>query len=141
MKCARLWFCKGWLVTWLCLFASAVCLAQVPGYVVNTVAGNGGPAATAPLAGGLPGGIALDPAGNIYISDGTTMVYKLSPQGTLSAFAGGGKPSQFLGDGGPATMLVMVPSADTLRMRPSAFTETEGRPSSPDCPERSVVWP
>jgi uncharacterized protein (TIGR03437 family) len=83
-----------------------MCRAQVPGYVASTIAGQGGPAAAAALIGAA--GIALDPSGNAYISDGSSMVYKLSPQGVVTAVAGGGKPSQFLGDGGPATSATLV---------------------------------
>src|SRR6202040_1621916 len=107
MKAIDSFICKKSLSLCIFLTTSVTCIAQVPGYVVSTIAGGGGPAATSAL-GGLPGGIALDAAGNIYISDGLARVFKLTPQGTLTTFAGGGMPSQFLGDGGPAPSATLI---------------------------------
>src|SRR5439155_9661794 len=62
--------------------------------------GDGGPATAAQL---RPGGVALDPAGNLYIADfGNGRVRKVTPGGTISTYAGTGTPG-FAGDGGPAT--------------------------------------
>ena len=48
-------------------------------------------------------GMALDPAGNLYIADfGNSRVRKVTPGGTISTYAGTGTPG-FAGDGGPAT--------------------------------------
>ena len=67
--------------------------------------GDGGPATDAQLS--FPDGVAVDQAGNIYITDtGDNEVRKVSPSGTITRFAGNGtscaKPPA-CGDGGPAT--------------------------------------
>jgi hypothetical protein len=62
--------------------------------------GNGGPASQASLCD--PTGIALDHAGDLFISDtGHDMVREVLNGGPIVAFAGTGKPG-FKGDGGPA---------------------------------------
>jgi uncharacterized protein (TIGR03437 family) len=48
--------------------------------------------------------VALDSAGNLYVPDSTkAYVYKITPQGITTNFAGTGSASAALGDGGPAT--------------------------------------
>jgi DNA-binding beta-propeller fold protein YncE len=48
-----------------------------------------GPATSSPLDG--PTGVAVDPAGNLYIADeGNNQIYKVTPSGTLSIIAGTG---------------------------------------------------
>lgn len=82
--------------------------AERPGipYTISTVAGggdcgDGGPAALARL--GAPEGLAVDQAGNLYVSDALDhRVRKISPSGIVSTVAGTGRPG-FRGDGGPAT--------------------------------------
>jgi hypothetical protein len=80
-----------------------------PGGTISTFAGtgevgfsgDGGPATSAKLY--APSGVAIDGQGNVYIADtGNNRVRKVSPGGTITTFAGGGKPG-VLGDGGPAT--------------------------------------
>ncbi|MEO8369967.1 MAG: hypothetical protein ABI806_12270 [Candidatus Solibacter sp.] len=64
--------------------------------------GDGGPATSAGFSPSpaLFQGIAVDSAGNTYISDGgNRRIRKVDPQGIISTFAGGGTG----GDGGPAT--------------------------------------
>ncbi|HXB73211.1 MAG TPA: hypothetical protein VNY05_33550 [Candidatus Acidoferrales bacterium] len=79
------------------------------GAVVTTIAGNGspgysgdgGPATSASI--GAPHGLAVDSAGNLYISDlGNNVVRKVVPDGTITTVAGNGTRG-FSGDGGPAT--------------------------------------
>src|SRR5437867_2281477 len=82
-----------------------------PGGTISTYAGtgtgpfsgDGGPATAAQL--NVPVGVAVDPAGNLYIADsGSSRIRKVSPGGTISTYAGGGGGTPgFLGDGGPAT--------------------------------------
>ena len=76
---------------------------------INTVAGNGaatssgdgGPATSAGV--NSPEGLALDSAGNLYISDTAGhRVRKVAPDGTISTVAGNGTGG-LKGDGGPAT--------------------------------------
>src|SRR5437667_131599 len=83
--------------------------------IINTIAGNdkqgfsgdGGPATSASL--NAPRGIAVDPAGNVYIVDaGNLRIRKVNPAGVISTVAGGGTPG-FSGDGGPASSAQLVP--------------------------------
>ena len=64
--------------------------------------GDGGPATEAPL--NLPGGMAVDSAGNLYIADsGNFRIRKIDSTGTITTVAGSVGPPGFSGDGGPAT--------------------------------------
>jgi sugar lactone lactonase YvrE len=80
-----------------------------PTGVLSTVAGtggwgsggDGGPSSSAHLAG--PRGLALDPAGNLFIADsGNNEIRMVTPNGTITTVAGNGTQG-FSGDGGPAT--------------------------------------
>lgn len=63
--------------------------------------GDGGPATSAEI--GVPIGLVFDKAGNLYFADNeASRVRKISPNGTISAFAGTGVAGTS-GDGGPAT--------------------------------------
>jgi hypothetical protein len=63
--------------------------------------GDGGPATLATFRG--TGGVAVDGQGNVFISDfGNHRVRKVSPDGTISNYAGTGTAGSS-GDGGPAT--------------------------------------
>lgn len=63
--------------------------------------GDGGPADQAQLSG--PTGLAMDLAGNLYLSDTKNhRVRKVTPEGTISTYAGTGV-SGYSGDGGQAT--------------------------------------
>jgi sugar lactone lactonase YvrE len=63
--------------------------------------GNGGPEIHATFA--LLGGIAFDPAGNLYVSDTFgSNIRKIAADGAVSNFAGTGQ-ADYSGDGGPAT--------------------------------------
>src|SRR5439155_1431400 len=94
-----------------------------PGGTISTYAGtdtpgfsgDGGPATAAQL--NVPVGVAVDPAGNLYIADsGSSRIRKVGPGGTISTYAGGGGGTPgFLGDGGPATATQLtVPLAVAL---------------------------
>ena len=82
---------------------------EVSGGIVQTVAGNGlyrlagngGAASSATIY--YDSGIRTDAAGNIYFTEPTmNRVRKISPDGTISVFAGEG-PFGYTGDNGPAT--------------------------------------
>ena len=79
-------------------------IRKVSGGVITTVAGGGSefgdksPATSARLS--FPRGVAVDPAGNLYIADtGTSRIRKVSG-GVITTVAGGGFT---FGDNGPAT--------------------------------------
>jgi hypothetical protein len=90
------------LNAFLCMFALATAKAQVP--TISTYAGGGLPTAGPATATGISllGGIARDPAGNLYFSSFTGVILKMDLTGNLSVFAGTG-PCCFSGDGGLAT--------------------------------------
>lgn len=78
-----------------------------PNGIISTVAGGG----TAALADGakatevafsLPREVAVDAVGNLYISDSTNRIVKVSPTGIVRLVAGNGTAG-FSGDDGPAT--------------------------------------
>src|ERR1019366_6082519 len=85
--------------------------------IINTVAGPGSLVFGAPLGDGGPAisanfswtnslfvGMAMDAAGNLYISDaGHERVRKVNPAGIISTVAGGAALPSSTGDGGPAT--------------------------------------
>ena len=75
-------------------------ISTVAGSAATAEAGDGGPATSAGL--GLPGGVVLDSAGNLYISVYSGQkIRKVSPGGTITTYAGTGTAG-FSGDGGPA---------------------------------------
>jgi sugar lactone lactonase YvrE len=63
--------------------------------------GDGGPALSAQVCG--PAGIAVDAAGNLYLTDVNNSVRKISPDGLITGVAGNGVQG-FSGDGGLATL-------------------------------------
>jgi sugar lactone lactonase YvrE len=76
--------------------------------IITTVAGNGtqfdrGDTGLANQVGiGIPSGVAVDAAGNLYVSNGADRVRKVSPDGRITTLAGSGG-SKNSGDGGPAS--------------------------------------
>ena len=80
-----------------------------PTGMISTVAGNGTPGSSGDGGSALNAslsdvtGLALDPAGNLYIADaGNRRIRKVTPGGIISTVAGTGLEG-FSGDGGPAT--------------------------------------
>ena len=85
--------------------------------IITRIVGNGRECSTAPQCGDggratdarlhNPWGVAVDPAGNVYIADYMDdEVRRVAPDGIISRFAGTGRPceaSADCGDGGPAT--------------------------------------
>ena len=76
-------------------------------YTVNTVAGlptsgviGAGTATNVNI--GIPSGLAVDSTGNLYIADGGSAIYKVTPAGTLSTIAGNPFTPGYSGDGGQA---------------------------------------
>lgn len=75
-------------------------LNVVAGNGISGISGDGGAATSASLS--YPNDVALDNAGNLYISDsGTGRIRKVSTSGIITTVAG--KTYGFSGDGGPAT--------------------------------------
>jgi sugar lactone lactonase YvrE len=100
--------------------------------------GDGGPATAAALS--YPTGVAVDGAGNLFIADsGNSRVRKVTPQGTISTYAGNGNAPRFprgTDDGGPAinaplfVLGVAVDSAGNLLISEGSYADV--RKVSPD---------
>ncbi len=94
----------------------------------STPVGDGGPATSAPLY--YPVGLALDKQGNLYIAEYEEQrVRKVSPNGTITTFAGSGQVgiAGFSGDGGPATAArLRYPSAVAVDGQGSVYIADEG---------------
>jgi uncharacterized repeat protein (TIGR01451 family) len=96
-------------------------LQVTPAGIVSIVAGtgimgyNGTSGQGTSIALNSPQGLAVDPAGNLYIADkGNNLVRKLAPGGTLTTIAGTHR-SGTAGDGGPATSATLdAPAALAL---------------------------
>ena len=88
------WF----ILVWLCGVRAYAQPGTISTYAGAYPDGFGGPARQVVL--NLPGNLAQDSAGNLYIA-GTSRIYRLSPSGRLDNFAGTGVAG-FTGDGGPA---------------------------------------
>jgi uncharacterized protein (TIGR03437 family) len=90
-------------------------IRKVVNGVITTVAGNGtagfsgdnGPANSAQLYG--PSGIAVDPAGNLYIADSVNNRIRKVSNGIITTVVGIGTPG-YSGDNGPATGAQIVPA-------------------------------
>jgi len=62
---------------------------------------DGGPALTADIWPNTNGGIAVSPSGDVYFSEGDSVIRKISTDGIISQFAGN-RVLDYTGDGGPA---------------------------------------
>ncbi|MGA3240904.1 MAG: hypothetical protein ABSG03_31935 [Bryobacteraceae bacterium] len=82
------------------LDASTGILTRVAGNATNGFSGDNGPAINAQLYG--PNGLALDPAGNLYIADTNNKRIRKVSNGIITTVAGNGVDGA-AGDGGPAT--------------------------------------
>jgi sugar lactone lactonase YvrE len=91
-------------------------ITRIAGNSRTGFSGDGGPGASASLY--APLAIAADGAGNVFVVDsGNQRVRRVSPDGTITTFAGGG--TAVLGDGGPAT-------AGTLNYPTSIAADSSG---------------
>ena len=82
------------------LDATTGILTRVAGNATNGFSGDNGPAVNAQLSG--PNGLALDPAGNLFIADTSNGRIRKVSKGIITTVAGNGV-SGTAGDGGPAT--------------------------------------
>lgn len=79
----------------------ATVVTTFAGYLAGTVFGPGGPA-TPTL--NSPSGVAIDNAGNIYLADSQDhLIYKATPNGMLTKFAGSGHSGSVDGNGANAS--------------------------------------
>ena len=87
------------------LFLGCVALTRAQQYVISTIAGGGLPSTSSAgvsVSIGSPGGVAVDPAGNVYFTvTNLNCAFKLDRNGTLTRIAGNSRPG-FSGDDGPA---------------------------------------
>jgi uncharacterized protein (TIGR03437 family) len=85
-------------------------ISTLAGTGPGTYTGDGGPASQATLH--QPDGLVLDAAGNLFVADKINFaVRKISPNGTITTFAGTGKYG-FSGDSGPATKALLSTVSD-----------------------------
>jgi uncharacterized protein (TIGR03437 family) len=88
-------------------------ITTVVGTGLPAYSGDGGPATAAALSG--PTGIALDGAGDLYISDRANhVVRRVNPQGLITTIAGNGTATPSAGDGGPAIAAQLDPFGLTV---------------------------
>jgi sugar lactone lactonase YvrE len=118
-------YTKAELVSWISAGAfalghAAIATAYSPNDIIATYAGNGtvgysgdsGPAVSAAL--NIPADVAVDSAGNLYISDaGNGTIRKVSTAGIITTIAGTGTPG-YNGDNIPATMAQVYPRGITF---------------------------
>jgi uncharacterized protein (TIGR03437 family) len=101
-------------------------LSRVAGNAKPGYSGDGGPASTAQIFPPLLTGLAVDPQGNIFVSD-YGRIRRISPTGTITTFAGNGVAGDS-GDGGPATFAEFAqPSGLALDSRGDLFIADENR--------------
>ena len=83
-------------------------IAGAPGF--PSAVGDGGPATAARISN--PSSLAFDAAGNLYITEPfDSRVRKVTPQGTITTFAGNGHAG-YSGDGGPASSALLSTPVD-----------------------------
>lgn len=119
-------------------------ITTVAGNGANGYGGDGGPATSAQL--NSPRAVAVDAAGNIFITDGTNnRIRKVDiTTGNISTFAGDGNAA-FSGDGGPAasaqvstpqgitvvgTTGILISDTGNRRLRLITYADTPGAPTS-----------
>jgi len=105
---------RGWCVVLLLqgivAFAHAQIITTIAGNGSFSISGDGGPATDAGIQ--LPSAIAVDGAGNIYITSGGR-IRKIDASGTINQFAGGGTGI----DGTPAVS-ASIPSPSNIAVDP-----------------------
>jgi len=102
MHTSRYAVCILLLVTWadVSFAAQENIITTVAGNGQAAFGGDGGPASEASL--NMPGSVAVDAKGNVYIADWQNeRIRKINPAGIITTVAGNGRRG-FSGDGGPA---------------------------------------
>src|SRR5689334_7275423 len=106
MRRKRLWLVTGVMAVAAVVVTGASAVSSSG--TITTFAGNGKLPSSGYSVGGeamsariVPRGVAVDRLGNVYIG-ADSRVLKVSVRGTITTFAGTGKPGN-TGDGGPAT--------------------------------------
>ncbi len=86
-------------------------ITTVAGNATSGISGDNNPASTVQLS--FPTGVAVDPAGNLYIADVQAYRVRRVTDGVITTVAGNGTPG-FSGDNGAATSAQLSPSGVTL---------------------------
>ncbi|HXM45514.1 MAG TPA: hypothetical protein VN924_30035 [Bryobacteraceae bacterium] len=84
--------------------ASSGIISTIAGSSTTGLTGDGGPAVNATFT--LPGGLAIDASGNLYIADQNNWVIRRISGGIITTVAGTGKPG-YSGDNGQATKAML----------------------------------
>ena len=113
-------------------------IVTIAGNGAYRFSGDGGPAKDATIS--RPSGLAVDASGNVYISESTNRIRKVSPEGTISTFAGNGTCC-YSGDGGVATKAQLNAPGALAFDRSARVVKKDFAPELPGVYEVRVIVP